>query len=99
MGKSATLPPDGISIPYLARVMNLRNSAIYEATAKGRGPRLSMAPLAPGNCYKAKRRSHYVTIADAVAWLEARDPTKWADAIRHLRIERILAHVRAGVPL
>jgi hypothetical protein len=80
--------------------MGLRHSALYEAIKKGRGPRLTPVRPAPFT-YPApgSKRSHYVRIPDAIAWLEARDPERWADAIRTLKVERIVSYIRAGVAL
>jgi hypothetical protein len=96
---AARLPPDGISVPKLAAIMGVRHTTVYDAIRRGRGPQLT--PVVPGPWSKyqpTKTTNVYVTLDDAIEWLQARDPTRWADAIRHLKIEKILAQVRNARP-
>jgi hypothetical protein len=99
MGR-AILPPGCLSVPDLGRRIGRRHTTLYKLIRQGRGPRLTPVERVPGYSYKGPARSHYVRIPDAIAWLQARpDADRWSDAIRTLRIENILQHVRAGVPL
>src|SRR5262249_30706016 len=90
MGKSL-LPPGCVTIPALARAMGLRHTTIYAALEKGRGPRLTPVEPAPFTYPEpGSKRSHCVTIPDAISWLEGRpDATRWSDVIRTLRVQRI----------
>jgi hypothetical protein len=100
MGK-ALLPPGAISIPALAALMGLRHTTLYGHIWRGHGPKLCHVQPVPWS-YPAKgsKRNRYVTIAAAIEWLEARrDAPRWADVIRSLRVQWIVDHVKAGIPL
>jgi hypothetical protein len=97
MGRANNLPPGALSVPALARAMGLRPSAVYHAIWKGCGPALTAVEPLPWS-YPAPGSKQYVTIEAAITWLESYEGGKYADALRQLKIERILAQVRNPPP-
>jgi hypothetical protein len=95
------LPPDCITLPMLSRTMGRHVNTLYDALRRGKGPVLREVKPVPGS-YPApgSKRSHYVSIPAAIAWLESRpDAEKWADVIRSLKVLCINQYILAGVPL
>jgi hypothetical protein len=106
MGRSHSLPPGAVSVPTLSRLAGLTHSRTYQLLKAGKGPKLT--PIIRASATRSRARQEcFVAATDALEWLTARlestlEPERRAqieDGIRHLRIERIMAHIRSGEPL
>jgi hypothetical protein len=79
---------------------------MYQLLKTKKGPKVTFVTLSPYS-RPSGRRERFVAADDALAWLEHRlsetyHPDKRAaleDGIRHLRVERLMAHLRTGTPL
>jgi hypothetical protein len=99
MGYSTYTPSRGLSIPHLADLMGYSHTRIYQLTKAGKGPALTPIKRSPLSDHRA-RPECFVAWDDAIRWLEQRpDAHRFTDALRTLRVQRVMAHVRTGTPL
>src|SRR5262245_39453991 len=78
--------------------MGHNHTWLYKLLRQGQGPTLTPVVRSPTSDTHGEVE-HFVTYDAAIAWLQARDPDRYAQAIRTLKIGRVMACVKYGLPL